>query len=512
MESAQFDRLTRAFGALRTRRSIVRVLPGAAALAALGGDPARAKNKKKHRKPCKAPKKKCGGKCLAVLTDNDNCGACGNRCTNGQTCKAGACKGTADPQGCQPGACCEDNQVCNGDGRCRDGACQPKPNCLPAGANWPLFGDSPPCCGGDADCVITGSGGMQCTCPVGTIRSTCLGNDDCQSRRCVGYQCQGCGAEAVECDGVCVILDTVGHCGACGNACERGEFCSNQACKPRYVSDRVIAPSDAQALFVDGNGTVFAGTSRPYCVRQFSANGAFEFAYGVCYERGTDNAHLENPVYGVAGTPTWVIISDTYNERVQIFARDGVWIGRLDTTSNGSQTNNPQGLALDTSGNIYLQDEQHHRVLKFNSGGFFVRAFNTGISGSSIAIDRLGNLYVSDRNNARVVKIDPSSEQIVQTYGAGEGSNPGQLDHPHGVAVASTGDVFVADYFNRRVQQFKNNGQFVRVFKDAPVPGQPNQQLIGPVTVALDAQNNLYVGDEDLQAIVHFSLVATNPS
>ena len=80
--------------------------------------------------------------------------------------------------------------------------------------------------------------------------------------------------------------------------------------------------------------------------------------------------------------------------------------------SGDSQLNNPEGIALDSLGNIYVADTSNNRVQKFNSAGVFQLKFGTSGSGNGqfsspigIALDSLGNIYVADTNNHRVQKF-----------------------------------------------------------------------------------------------------------
>ena len=212
-----------------------------------------------------------------------------------------------------------------------------------------------------------------------------------------------------------------------------------------------------------------------------------------------------------------VIIADWGNSRVQVFARNNVWVGRY---GNGFVFREPDQMALDSAGNVYITEALNYRVLKFNANGNNTRVFGTGIQGSgntqlnqpsAVAVDLQGNVYVADSGNHRVQKFD-SDGGYLQTFGTGYGTAPRQLRGPAGCAVASNGDVFVADFSNDRVQQFTPSGDVVRIFTEAPVSGEPDLKLIGPLALAVDTQDNLFVGDEDLQAVVHFKLNAPAPS
>ena len=111
MDASRFDALARALGAARSRRGLGQLLGGfilGGTIAARAATGAEAKKKhKKHKKPKRKGgcPKHCGGgtlccddTCVSVLTDRNNCGACGNSCTEKETCVNAQCVPCQDPQ------------------------------------------------------------------------------------------------------------------------------------------------------------------------------------------------------------------------------------------------------------------------------------------------------------------------------------------------------------------------------------------------------------------------------
>ena len=127
------------------------------------------------------------------------------------------------------------------------------------------------------------------------------------------------------------------------------------------------------------------------------------------------------------------------------------------------------GLAFDSSGNVYVADRSNDRVAEWtkantNGGGTGTTVAGTGTAGTAlnqlnnpgqIVVDASGNLYVADSGNNRVLKFaagsTSSTNGTVVAGGNGAGSNANQLSNPQGVAVDSTGQVYVADTDNCRV-------------------------------------------------------------
>ena len=476
-------------------------LGGVAAVAATSSEPAVAR-RKKHKKPCKSPKQKCGGTCLAVLTDNDNCGSCGNRCANGQTCKNGACKGSTNPQGCQPGACCEDNQVCNGDGRCRDGACQPKPTCQPNGATFPVT--SGLVCCSENFATNAGATGVETTCLPGELGNACLTTGDCRSGECVGYQCVGCSAGESVCSGHCVSLASQSNCGACGNACTRAQFCQDGSCQDRYWVDMELNVGSVDGLTVAPDGAILVARYLQNCVQEYNTDADLLYTYGVCGVAGSDATHLNHP-QAVGISDNRVFIVDEGNDRIQIFNRKGSRYTSVGTRgSNTTQFIFPADIIFDGDGYFYVADYGNERIQQFRPSLSYVQSYGHQGQGGiyelfgSVAVDRQGNVYGTAKQTAGVPKF-ASDGTYLETLG-GSISDPVPVSVLWACRVASNGDIFVAE--RTRVLQFTKRWQHVRTFSGWATDIQ---------ALHLDEHDNLYIASTD-SSIVRYHLAAPTPS
>ena len=130
----------------------------------------------------------------------------------------------------------------------------------------------------------------------------------------------------------------------------------------------------------------------------------------------------------------------------------------------------PHGIAIDSSGNVYVADSGNSRIQKFTSDGTFIREWGSGGTGTGdgefyepteIAIDSSGNVYVSDFAINRIQKFT-SDGTFIRKWGT-QGSGDGQFGYPGpmGIAVDSSGNVYVADFANSRIQKFTSSGTFI---------------------------------------------------
>ncbi len=205
-----------------------------------------------------------------------------------------------------------------------------------------------------------------------------------------------------------------------------------------------------------------------------------------------------------------VYVADTNNNRIQKFDSNGNFI----TTwgSYGSADGHfaaPTGIAVDSSGYVYVSD-QAHRVQKFDSNGNFISKFGSWGSGDGqfifpnwIAVDSSGNVYISDERNARVQKFDSNGNFLAKwgSYGSGNG----QFNWPEGIGVDSSGNVYVSDHqalghAERRVQKFDSNGTFIAKWGSE---GTGDGQFHGPMGIAVDSSGYVYISDANTDFYTH---------
>lgn len=167
--------------------------------------------------------------------------------------------------------------------------------------------------------------------------------------------------------------------------------------------------------------------------------------------------------------------------------------------TGGVTMQSPQGIAVDSSGNIYATDDYNLGVLKFDPSGNLSTHWGNIGSGNgqftlpkSLGLDSLnGFVYVCDGITAsRVEKFDLAGNFLLQ-WGS-SGSATGQFNKPTDAAVDSSGNVYVADYYNHRVQKFSPLGVYLASYGTF---GMASNQMYNPYRVAIDSSNVLYVAD-----------------
>jgi DNA-binding beta-propeller fold protein YncE len=157
----------------------------------------------------------------------------------------------------------------------------------------------------------------------------------------------------------------------------------------------------------------------------------------------------------------------------------------------------PNGIAVDSQGNVYVTDEHRHDVQVWDKEHKFARKWGSLGDGdgqlnrpAGIAVDSQDHIIVADGLNNRILKFTPDGKVIAKWGSAG--SDDGQFNLPWGVGVDLQDNVYVADWRNDRVQKFTADGKFLARFGSS---GDATGQLSRPSDVAVDAEGNVYVAD-----------------
>jgi sugar lactone lactonase YvrE/P pilus assembly chaperone PapD len=193
----------------------------------------------------------------------------------------------------------------------------------------------------------------------------------------------------------------------------------------------------------------------------------------------------------------------------------------------GAQLNYPSGVAADSAGNFWIADSNNSviRKIDISTGNISTVAGNgtAGYSGdghiatnaqlnypANLTVDRVGNLYIADSYNSVVRKVSISTGNISTVAGNGTYGSSGngglatgaELSYPQGVAVDSTGNLFIAyeiNYVLREVNAgsgnisiFAGNGYFSYSGDGGPAT---NAQFDGAYALTVDGSNNLYFAD-----------------
>ncbi len=232
--------------------------------------------------------------------------------------------------------------------------------------------------------------------------------------------------------------------------------------------------------------------------------------------RGTLTATLGFDAAGAQSAGEWTI-ETVAGDGTEGFGGDG-------GAATAAQLGDPEGVALDAAGNLYIADHVNHVIRKVDAAGVISTVAGSGTRGfggdggaataarlydpHGVALDAAGNLYIADTDNHRIRKVDAAG--VISTVagdgtegfgGDGGAATAAQLFYPHGVALDAAGNLYIADGGNHVIRKVDAAGVISTVAGSGTRGfggdggAATAARLFYPHRVALDAAGNLYIAD-----------------
>ena len=277
----------------------------------------------------------------------------------------------------------------------------------------------------------------------------------------------------------------------------------------------------------------FNGTNLPPngIITTVAGNGNYNFSGDG---GAATNAAFAYPAVVVVDGNGNLFIADRNNNRIRKVNVSGIITTVVGSGSGfsgdgGAATNaalnQPWGVAVDNSGNLFIVDRFNNRIRKVDTNGIITTVAGNGSSSFSgdggaatnaalnypfgVAVDAGGNLFIADTSNNRIRRVDANG--IIMTvagngtnsfFGDGGAATNAALNYPFSIAVDAGGNLFIADYNNSRIRKVDANGIIATVAGNGinnlflgDGGAATNAALAYPSSVAVDAIGNLFIAD-----------------
>lgn len=295
---------------------------------------------------------------------------------------------------------------------------------------------------------------------------------------------------------------------------------------------------------VDAAGNVYVADGGNHAIRKLTpvgANWVVTTLAGTAGSPGSADgtnriARFNNP-YGMASDNKGnLYVADTLNNIIRILTPEGAnWVvttaagsagsvGFADGSNGDARFNSPAAVASDSAGNLYVADALNNSIRKMTlagsnwvvttltvAGGRHGSTDGMGLDArflnpSGVAVDSEKSVYVADQFNHTIRKVTPAGAVTTLAGLAGHGGgadgagNQARFANPSGVAVDSTGNVYVADTWNSTIRKITPEGVVTTVAGLAGVIGNSDginsqARFVNPQGVTVDKAGNLYVAD-----------------
>jgi sugar lactone lactonase YvrE len=273
---------------------------------------------------------------------------------------------------------------------------------------------------------------------------------------------------------------------------------------PGYIGDNGPATAaeikSIQLLATDRNGNLYIADQGNHCVRKVNSSGV---------------------ISTFAGSTTALVLGDG-------------------GPATAASLNAPSAVAVDAAGNVYIADANDNRVRKVNTTGIISTVAGIGgLAGSlgdngpataaelgqpqALAIDSRGYIYIAEVGNNKVRVVNTAG--IISTFtgtgaagstGDGSPATAAQVNFPSGLAVDTAGNVFIADMGNSKVREVLKSTGHIITFAGTGAPGYYGDggladtcKLRAPQGLAFDPWGNLYIGEFSSFCIRRISMSST---
>ncbi len=307
-----------------------------------------------------------------------------------------------------------------------------------------------------------------------------------------------------------------------------------------------VALNGPAAIVADNSGHLYIADYANNCVRQLTlSTGVITTIAGIGISGANGDggqgtaAALDYPTATAVDNAGHLFIADEYSQRVrEVTLSTGVittiagngTVGNSTTSYSGQATaaelDDPTGVAVDASGNVYIADAGNNCVLEVNASGVITTIAGDGTAGyngdgiegtaaelndpTGVAVDNAGHLFIADDGNDRIRALNLSTGVITTIAdngtagynGDGIAGTAAELNLPFGVAVDAAGNLLIADTGNNRIRQLNLSTNIITTVAGNGTAGYSGDtgpataaSINNPLGVAADASGDIFISD-----------------
>lgn len=304
--------------------------------------------------------------------------------------------------------------------------------------------------------------------------------------------------------------------------------------------------NEAGGMYADNAGNVYIADFANNVVRKVNSAGiistiAGNNTQGYSGDGGPATAaQLYHPTGVAMDGASNLYIADAFNDVVRKINTSGIITTVAGNHSTGysgnggpataARLNDPNGIAADAAGNLYIADAHNNVIRKVDASGIISTIIGNGYNAGTtyggyagdggqataaelfypenVKMDNAGNFYVTELYNNTVRKVNTAGiittiagNNIPGYSGDGSPATAAKLGYPYDMAITSTGTVYIADTHNNVVRSVDASGT-IHTYAGNNIAGGAGDggpataaELSSPISVFVDQYDNLYIGD-----------------
>jgi len=264
---------------------------------------------------------------------------------------------------------------------------------------------------------------------------------------------------------------------------------------------------NSRDIAIDSKNNIFISNGDNYRIQKFSSKGEFITSWG-------SHGHNEGEFDDIKGIAVdryeHIYVADFLNSRIQKFSENGQFLSQFRFDDGKGVISTPYGIAINKFNEIYLTNaESSNLIMRFNEDEKLLYCWGGYGKGNGefknplgITIDDEGNVYIADNNNHRIQKFNRESK-FLRKWGY-KSDTPGNFMYPRGIAYKNN-QIYVSESDIPRVQIFNKNGKYLGKIKT-----ESSVSFYRSTGMAFDQNNYLYIVNRGLNQVLKLKQIGDN--